>query len=236
MKRYGMVVLGVLLLASTGYAGEPETLKTDKEKASYTVGVDMARSLRTQGLDVDLDLVVRGMRAEMSGEKLLLSDEELKIVRNRTKNEAQRRQIEERQRLAKARKTTGEENRKAGEAFLAENRLKEGVVALPSGLQYRILKAGEGKTPTEAHTVEVHYKGSLVDGKVFENSYAKGKPATVRVKEVIPGWREALKLMPVGSKWQLFIPSELAYGKKGSGRLIGPNAALVFEVELLAIR
>jgi FKBP-type peptidyl-prolyl cis-trans isomerase FklB len=129
-----------------------------------------------------------------------------------------------------------EDNRKAGESFLAENKKKEGVVTLPSGLQYKVLKAGDGKKPTDADTVECHYRGTLINGTEFDSSYLTGQPATFKIAGVIPGWREALKLMPVGSKWQLFVPSQLAYGARGKGGSIGPNAALIFEVELLAIK
>jgi FKBP-type peptidyl-prolyl cis-trans isomerase FklB len=145
-------------------------------------------------------------------------------------------QAELRQRQAVARTKAAEDNKKQGNAFLAENKTKEGVVTLPSGLQYKILKAGGGKTPTDADTVECHYRGTLLNGTEFDSSHLTGKPATIKVTAVIPGWKEALKLMPVGSKWQLFIPPQLAYGERGAGHEIGPNATLLFEVELLAIK
>jgi FKBP-type peptidyl-prolyl cis-trans isomerase FklB len=137
---------------------------------------------------------------------------------------------------AKARKMAAEDNRKEGVAFLAENKKKEGVVVLPSGLQYKILKKGAGKKPKEADTVEIHYRGTLINGTEFDSSHRTGEPATFKVSAVVPGWREALKLMPVGSKWQLFIPPQLAYAERGAGREIGPNATLIFEVELLGIK
>jgi FKBP-type peptidyl-prolyl cis-trans isomerase FklB len=130
----------------------------------------------------------------------------------------------------------GEENKKAGEAFLAQNKGKQGVVTLPSGLQYKILKAGNGKKPTENDTVECNYRGTLINGTEFDSSYRRGQPATFGVGQVIPGWREALQLMPVGSKWELYVPPDLAYGERGAGRDIGPNSTLVFEVELLGIQ
>jgi FKBP-type peptidyl-prolyl cis-trans isomerase FklB len=129
-----------------------------------------------------------------------------------------------------------EDNKKAGESFLAENKKKEGVVTLPSGLQYKVLKAGDGKKPTDTDTVECNYRGTHIDGTEFDSSYRTGQPATFKVAGVIPGWREALKLMPVGSKWQIFVPSQLAYGTRGKPGSVGPNAALIFEVELLAIK
>ena len=141
-----------------------------------------------------------------------------------------------RQKQAQARSVAAENNKKAGDAFLAENARKDGVVVLPSGLQYKILKAGEGKKPTETDTVVCQYRGTLIDGTEFDSSYRSGQPATFEVKGVIPGFREALKLMPVGSKWQLVIPSELAYGDRGAGNAIEPNATLIFEIELISIK
>jgi FKBP-type peptidyl-prolyl cis-trans isomerase len=137
---------------------------------------------------------------------------------------------------SQGKQTAAEENKKTGEAFLAENKKKDGVVALPSGLQYKILKAGKGKKPTDGDKVECHYRGTLIDGTEFDSSYRRGEPATFPVNGVIAGWTEALKLMPVGSKWQLFVPSQLAYKEHGAGADIGPNATLIFEVELLGIK
>ncbi len=234
MKLNRMAVFGVLLLASHAIAGEQETLKTQKEKASYTIGVDMGRNLRHQGIDLDLGLVIKGLKAGMAGETLLMTDQDLKATRKATQNEVMRRHAAQKQQRSKA-KMSGEDNKRAGEAFLGENRTKEGVVVLPSGLQYKVLKAGEGKKPREADTVECHYRGTMIDGSMFGSSGRTGKPSTFKVADVIPGWREALLLMPVGSMWQLFVPSELAYGEQGAGR-IGPNETLIFEVELVAIR
>ena len=143
---------------------------------------------------------------------------------------------------ARARQTALVENKKAGDAFLSQNKLKEGVVTLPSGLQYKVLKAGKGKKPADNDTVEVNYRGTLINGTEFDNSFSRGEPATFKVTGVMPGWREALQLMPVGSRWQIFIPSQLAYGEKGSGlerragRKIAPNETLIFEVALLDIK
>jgi FKBP-type peptidyl-prolyl cis-trans isomerase FklB len=227
-----LIVLAVVLLAAHAGAEETPVLTTKKDKISYVTGVDMARHLKRQGIELDIELVIRGVRDAFAGEKLLVTDQEQHAIINALQAEVRKKEIEKRHARAKA----GADNRKEGEAFLAGNKEKEGVVILPSGLQYKILKAGDGRKPTDADTVECHYRGTLIDGTEFDSSYTRGKPASLAVKEVIPGWREALKLMPVGSKWQLFIPPELAYGKKGSGRLIGPNATLIFEVELLAIK
>ncbi len=158
-----------------------------------------------------------------------MSDEEMRTVMTAYQKEISQKQAE-------AAKIAAEKNKKEGDAFLAANKAKEGVITLPSGLQYKILKEGNGKKPTDADTVQVHYRGTLIDGTEFDSSIKRGQPASFPVKQIIPGWREALKLMPVGSKWQLFIPPELAYGARGAGGDIGPNATLIFEVELLAIK
>lgn len=204
-------------------------LKTHREKVNYAIGVNLIGNFKQQGIDIDLDLVIKGMRDAFSGENLLLTDEELRKAVVQYHSEIQRRQ-------SKARATSAEKNKKEGKEFLEANRQKNGVVTLPSGLQYRVVKTGKGKTPTDSDTVECHYKGTLINGTEFDSTYSKGHPAIFKVAEVIPGWREALKLMPVDSTWQLFIPPELAYGEKGASGPIGPNATLIFEVELLAIK
>ncbi len=210
-------------------AEENSVLKTSKAKTSYGLGVSMARILQRQGIEVEADLVMKGLWDALAGEKLLMTEQELSAT-------SAAMQAEARQKLAQAKVKAAEENKKAGEAFLAQNKTKEGVVALPNGIQYKILKAGSGKKPTDSDTVECHYRGALIDGTEFGNSHRSGKPATIKLAKVIPGWKEALKLMPVGSKWQIFIPSQLGYGARGTGRGIGPNTALVFDVELLAIK
>jgi FKBP-type peptidyl-prolyl cis-trans isomerase FklB len=200
------------------------------------MGVETARNIQREGLAVDLDILIKGVRDALSGGKLLLTEPELWALRNATHNEVLRRAAAKRQNLANVQEALEEQNKRAGDAFLVENQAKEGVVTLPSGLQYRILNAGDGRRPTDSDLVEVSYRGSLLDGTVFDSSHARGKPSTFSVAGVIPGWREAFKLMPVGSKWELFVPPELAYGERGLGRHIGPNATLVYEMELLAIR
>ncbi len=223
-----MAVLGIGLLVAQVSAEETLVLKTLKEKVSYGIGVDMARNFKRQGIELDVDLVIKGLKDGLSGEKLLVPEEELRTILLAFQHELRRRQLQ-------ALKAAAEENSKKGEAFLAENKKKEGVVTLPSGLQYKILKAGDGKKPTEADTVVCHYRSTLVDGTPLDSSEAE-KPATFKVTGVIPGWREALQLMPVGSKWQLSIPPHLAYGERGADARIGPNATLIFEVELVSIK
>lgn len=231
MKRLKWaVVLGVVLLPTMVCAGEPTVLKTQQDKVNYGIGVSMIRNFQQQGMEVNLDMVFQGMKDALAGKKLLMDEKDLRKTLNVY-------QVELRSKQAVSRATASVDNKKAGEAFLAGNKKNEGVVTLPSGLQYKILKAGEGKKPAEADMVEFHYRGSFVNGTEFGNSYDDGKPAMVKVQEGggLPGWSEALKLMPVGSKWQIFVPSQLAYGDKGKGR-IGPNETLIFEIELLAIK
>lgn len=223
-----MVVLGIVLIPTQMFAEEPTVLKTQRDKVNYAIGVNMIGNFRQQGIEIDLDLVIKGMKDALAGEKLLMPNEEVRKVIGVYIDAA-------RQNQAKARSVAAEENRKAGEAFLAENGKKEGVVTLPSGLQYRILKAGDGRKPTDDATVECSYRGTLINGTEFDRSDS-GKPATFKVSGVIAGWSEALKLMPAGSTWQLFIPSRLAYGERGQGRNIGPNETLIFEIELLAVK
>jgi len=228
MKLAG--VLATFVLAASAFAQESPILKTEQDKINYGIGVGIARNLKNQGLDVDLDMVIRGMRDTLSGAKLLIPEAELGVIMTNFQQEMQ-------QKAAQARKLAAEKNRIEGEMFLAENAKKDGVKVLPSGLQYKILKTGDGKTPTDADTVECNYRGTLINGTEFDSSYAAGKPITLKVKGgVIAGWSEALKLMPVGSKWQVFLPAQLAYGERGAGSQIGPNTTLIFEIELLAIK
>ena len=230
MKLSWMTVFTLGVLAAQGSAEEAQALKTPKEKVSYGIGVDVARNFKRLGIDLDLDVLIRAMRDAYSDGKLLMSEEDLRATMSAY-------QADLRERQAAAVKKAAEDNKKAGDAFLAENKAKEGVVALPSGLQYKVLKAGDGKKPTEADMVECHYRSTLIDGTEFDSSYRRGQPATFKVKGgVIPGWTEALLLMPAGSKWQFFVPPQLAYGERGAGRDVGPNATLLFEVELLAIK
>jgi len=229
MSGKWLAFLAVGFLATNVCADEAPALKTQKEKLSYSIGVDVAKSLAKMGMDLDLDVFIKGLKDGFSGKKTLMTDDEMHATMSVFQNDLMKKQSQGKQ-------TAAEENKKTGEAFLAENKKKEGVVTLPSGLQYKILKAGKGKKPTDADKVECHYRGTLIDGTEFDSSYRRGQPATFPVAGVIAGWTEALKLMPVGSKWQLFVPSQLAYKERGSGQEIGPNATLIFEVELLGIK
>jgi FKBP-type peptidyl-prolyl cis-trans isomerase FklB len=206
----------------------PLALKTQKDKASYAIGLNIGRSLHKDSVEIDPAIFARGLKDGVAGGKALLTDDEIKATMTALQADVNKRQGERMQQQ-------GEANKKAGEAFLAANKTKEGVVTLPSGLQYKILKAGTGPKPTASDSVVCNYKGTLLDNTEFDSSYKRGQPATFPVGGVIKGWTEALQLMPVGSKWQLFVPADLAYGQRGPSAAIGPNATLIFEVELLSI-
>jgi len=230
MKRKLLLAgVGILFLVSQGYGQENPVLKDKKDKVSYSMGLGMGKNFKAQSIEVDLDLLMRGIKDGLSGDKSLLSDQEVNETMMAFQKELMAKQEEIRKKL-------GEKNKTEGEAFLAANKSKEGVKVLPSGLQYKVIKEGSGKKPTLSDTVTTQYRGTLVDGTEFDSSYRRGQPATFPVKGVIPGWTEALPMMEVGSKWQLFIPPNLAYGERGAGRVIGPNATLIFEIELISIQ
>ena len=191
--------------------------------------MNIGRSLSKQSLEVDSASLIRGIKDTLAGGKMLLTDDEAQAALSELQNEVRKKQEAEAQ-------VAGEANMKEGEAFLADNKTKEGVVTLPSGLQYKILAPGTGPKPSASDTVVCNYRGTFINGTEFDSSYKRGQPASFPVGQVIKGWTEALQLMPVGSKWQLFIPPDLAYGQRGAGGSIGPNATLVFEVELLSIQ
>jgi FKBP-type peptidyl-prolyl cis-trans isomerase FklB len=214
--------------STTAKPAAPLTLKTDKDKLSYAVGMNIGRSIHSQSMEIDPAILMRGMKDELAG-KTVMTDMDAHNTLMQAQQEAKKKADEMRQ-------ASMEPNKKAGEAFLAANKTKEGVVTLPSGLQYKILKEGTGPKPTAADSVICNYRGTLIDGKEFDSSYKRGQPATFPVGQVIKGWTEALQLMPVGSKWQLFVPADLAYGDRGAGPDIGPGATLIFEVELISIK
>jgi len=229
MKSVWMVVLAVLVIAGSAVAEEQSALKSEKDKISYIIGLDIGSNLKKQGADIDPDTFLKGLKDGLSGNKSLLSENEIREVTTAFRQEMAKKQAEEAKKLA-------EKNKKEGEAFLEENKKKEGVKTLPSGLQYKVITEGSGKSPKESDTVTVNYRGTFLDGTEFDSSYKRGEPATFPVKGVIAGWVEALPLMKEGAKWQLFIPSGLAYGETGAGGAIGPNATLIFEVELISIK
>jgi FKBP-type peptidyl-prolyl cis-trans isomerase FklB len=205
-------------------------LTTKKQKASYALGMNVGTGMRKQGVGAAVDpaLVARGLRDALSGIKTAMTEEEMKTSLQQLAGEIGAAQN------AKAKEASGP-NRKEGEAFLQANQSKDGVKMLPDGLQYKVVTEGKGPKPSASDTVTVNYRGTLINGKEFDSSYKRGQPATFAVGGVIKGWTEALQLMPVGSKWQLFIPADLAYGDRGAGGDIGPGETLIFEVELLSI-
>ena len=225
MKVKLIVVLGILLLVSQVGAQEKLVLKDQKDKISYIIGMDIGNNLKKQSISVNPKILAKGIEDALSGAKHLLAEQEVQETMMAFQKEMMAKQAE----VAKKNKTEGE-------AFLAENKKKEGVKTLPSGVQYKVMKAGNGKKPKSNDTVAVHYRGTLIDGTEFDSSYKRGQPATLQVSGVIPGWTEALQLMVEGAKWQLFIPSNLAYCERGAGGVIGPNATLIFEVELISIQ
>jgi len=213
---------------STVTKPKPLVLETEKDKESYAIGLNVGKGLHRDSIDVEPKILLQGIEDAMADGKLLLTDDETKTVLVDLQNQVRQKQEEKRLALV-------ETNKKEGDAFLAANKTKEGVVTLPSGLQYKVLVAGTGAKPSAADTVVCNYRGTLLDNTEFDSSYKRGQPLTFTVGGVIKGWTEALQLMPAGSKWQLFIPPDLAYGERGSGP-IGPNATLVFEVELVSIQ
>ncbi|MCG8326012.1 MAG: FKBP-type peptidyl-prolyl cis-trans isomerase [Thiotrichales bacterium] len=212
-------VLGMALQAQA----ETE-LKTDKQKFSYTVGIQIGNNLK-QGGDIDIEALTQAIRDVYNDSKYRLSVEEMQSVMQQYRDK----EIEKR--MAQAQSNRGKQD-----DFFTENRKQEGIVETDSGLQYKIIKAGDGKKPKADDAVEVHYRGTLIDGTEFDSSYKRGETVVLALANVIKGWQEALAMMPVGSKWQIFVPSELGYGERGAGTTIGPNETLIFDIELLAIR
>jgi FKBP-type peptidyl-prolyl cis-trans isomerase FklB len=228
MKRI-IICLVAFTVASMGLADDKTPLKDQKDKVSYSIGYDIGATFKKQNVELNLDALLIGMKDGTAGGKEAIKKED----RDKLLQDFQKEMVEKQ---AAATKAAGEKNVAEGEKFLAENGKKEGVKTTASGLQYKVLKEGAGPSPKATDTVVTNYKGTLLDGTEFDSSYKRNEPATFPVNRVIPGWTEALQLMKPGSKYQLFIPSKLAYGERGAGRDIGPNAALIFEVELLSIK
>lgn len=223
-------VLSLGLMAVPAMAEEQAALKTERDRMSYAIGVAQGRALRQQGMkQFNIEQVVKGLQDEFAGKGLAMTEDDYRKTYHAY-------QLEMVRMVGKARQLASMENKSAGEAFLAENLKKEGVAILPSGLQYTVLHEGKGEKPGEEDTVTCHYRGTLIDGFEIDSTYKRNQPATFELKKSIVGWREALQLMPAGSKWKLFVPAELAYSTQGAGEHIGPNATLVFEIELLSVQ
>ena len=234
MKHILMTTVCLALLVTPAVPAEKkDELKTQKDKVSYLIGVDMGRKMRAefdkQSIDVDPAVLAKGVKDALAGGNILLTDAELQEIRTALQSDIAAKNMERVKALA-------EKNKKDGDAFLTENRKKDGVKTTDSGLQYKVITVGTGKSPKATDKVTVNYRGTLVDGNEFDSSYKRGEPVTFSLNQVIKGWTEGIQLMKEGSKFTFFIPSELAYGERGTpGGPIGPNAVLIFEVELLSI-
>jgi FKBP-type peptidyl-prolyl cis-trans isomerase FklB len=225
-----MIVTLVLIGCFTGTLsyGE-ETLKGKRDRESYVLGLKIGSDLKQQSIEIKTDIFMKGVTDALSGGKRLLNDDEIREIMTAFAKDLTEKQAVTIKKLA-------EKNKQEGDLFLAENKKKEGVKTLPSGLQYKVINVGKGQNPKATDTVTVNYRGTFINGTEFDSSYRRGQPATFPVKGVIPGWTEALQLMKEGAKWQLFVPPTLAYGEKGAGGVLGPNTTLLFEVELISIK
>ena len=229
MRKQIIAASALALSFSSVALAQTTELETDQDRLSYTIGMDIGQSLSGQDMDLNIDILMEALRATYMGEETLLTQEEALAEREAF---IQRRQQE----LEQQRTRDAEVNAAEGAAFLAENAGKEGVQVTESGLQYRVIEEGDGERPAATDRVTVHYKGTLINGVEFDSSYSRGEPATFALNQVIPGWTEGLQLMRAGSRYEFFIPSDLAYGEQGRPGPIGPNSTLVFEVELIEIQ
>lgn len=222
----------VVALVTAGLSGPvlaQAELETEQQQLSYILGLDVGQSLQNLDIEIDLDLLMEGVGHVLAGEEHRMSAEEVQAVRNAFIQRMQAQAQEQAQAQAQV-------NLQLGQQFMAENEQRDGVEVTESGLQYEVLEAAEGESPTAEDTVTVHYRGTLIDGTEFDSSYSRGEPATFPLANVIPGWTEGLQLMPVGSTYRFVIPPQLGYGEQGAGQMIAPNSTLVFEVELLGIQ
>ncbi len=225
LKLFSICALTVAM--NSAWSEGVTELKSEKDKLSYAIGVSTGKNLKKQGTDIDMKILIQGMKSGLAGEKLLMPEKEIRnVMNNFATSLRQNDQVTRRQAM--------DVNKKKGDAFLAENKSKPGVVTLPSGVQYKIIKTGEGRKPAESDMVQVKYRGTLLDGTEFDDT--GDNIVNLKASALIAGWKQALTLMPVGSRWKIYIPSQLAYGERGVGSDIGPNETLVFEVELIAIK
>jgi len=224
-----LVAAAMSLAMSTVIAATDTQLSTDVDKLSYSIGSDLGKNFKRQGIDVNASIMAKGIQDGMSGAPLLLTDQQMKDVLNKFQKELMAK------RTAEFNKKS-EENKTKGEAFLSQNKANKGVVTLPDGLQYKIITAGTGAKPTKDDTVTVEYTGKLINGEVFDSTEKSGKPASFKLSQVIPGWTEALQLMPAGSTWEIYVPASLAYGSRSVGGPIGPNETLIFNIHLISVK
>jgi FKBP-type peptidyl-prolyl cis-trans isomerase FklB len=232
MRSLWIAALIIIFVAGHAVAAEKVSIKSEKGKRSYSIGYDIGKNIgnnfKQQSLDVDPELFAKGIKDAFSGKKPAMSEEQMKEIITALQKEIMAKRAAKMKELA-------DKNKKEGEAFLAENKKKPGIVTMPDGLQYRVIKEGTGDSPTANSKVKVNYKGTLINGTEFDSSYKRGQPLELEVSKVIPGWQKILPMMKEGSKMEVFIPSELAYGEQGQGPVIGPNSVLIFEMELISI-
>ena len=226
-----LVAAAVMSLAMTATmaASDAGVLKNDQDKLSYSIGIDLGKNFKKQGISVNPEALAKGLQDGMNGDKQLLTEQQMKDVLTKFQKDLMEKRTAEFNKKA-------EDNKKEGQTFLDGNKKKEGVVTLPSGLQYKVLEEGKGKKPSKEDTVTVEYTGRLINGEVFDSTEKSGKPATFKLSQVIPGWTEALQLMPEGSTWEIYVPSDLAYGARSVGGPIGPNETLIFKIHLVDIK
>lgn len=228
IKLVAAAIMGLAMTTAMA-ATDATSLSTDTDKLSYSIGADLGKNFKTQGIDINPTALAKGMQDGMGTGSLALTEQQMKDVLNKFQKDLMAKRTAEFNKKA-------EENKTQGETFLAENKSKPGVVTLPSGLQYKILETGTGTKPSKSDTVTVEYTGRLINGTVFDSTDKSGKPATFQVSQVIPGWTEALQLMPAGSTWEVYVPAGLAYGSRSVGGPIGPNEALIFKIHLISVK
>ncbi len=229
MKMKLVAVAMSLAMTTAIAANDTVVLKTDMDKLSYSIGTDLGKNFKRQGIEINPPMMAKGIQDGMAGGALLLTEQQMKDVLNQFQKELMAKRTAEFNKKA-------DENKVKGEAFLTQNKSKPGVVTLPSGLQYKIVQAATGAKPGKEDTVTVEYTGKTIAGEVFDSTDKAGKPATFKLSQVIPGWTEALQLMPAGSTWEVYVPANLAYGSRSVGGPIGPNETLVFNIHLISVK
>jgi FKBP-type peptidyl-prolyl cis-trans isomerase FklB len=228
MKLVAAAALG-LAMSTTIAATDAPALNSDIDKLSYSIGTDLGKNFKKKGIEINPEIMAKGLQDGMSGGKLMLTEQQMKDVLNKFQKDLMAKRTADFNKKA-------EENKAKGDSFLKDNKAKDGIVSLPSGLQYKIVKAGTGEKPLKEDTVTVEYTGRLINGEVFDSTEKSGKPATFKLSQVIPGWTEALQLMPAGSTWEVFVPADLAYGSRSVGGPIGPNETLIFNIHLISVK
>ncbi|MDX1812293.1 MAG: FKBP-type peptidyl-prolyl cis-trans isomerase [Gammaproteobacteria bacterium] len=224
MKLRNLILGSAAMLCAMQLNAADKQLNTDKKQISYAIGVQIGQDFARSGLDLDLKAFNLAINDMLAGKEPRLNDKEIQQAFAQLREQ----QMKHQQKVA-------QENKVKGEKFLAENKKKAGIKELPSGVQYQVIKSGSGKKPKDGDTVVAHYEGKLIDGTIFDSSYKRGQPLTISINQVVKGWQDALKAMPVGAKWQVFIPPHLGYGARGTGN-IPPNSVLIFDIELLEVK